>query len=123
MRIPIHTTRLLGALVALALGTAIASTEGGATRLSVAPVAGSLHHGVQAGRLELASEPGGYIDLAAPLEPHEERALESYHPVDRSHLGSQDRPVREDGKRPSRPLPGDPEDRYREPRTGTRSGG
>ena len=77
MKHPIRTA-LLPVLCLGGIAFALPRTQVASDRPSVRPLAGSLHPGVQAGRLKLASPVGGYVDLGAPLTVHEAAALGSY---------------------------------------------
>jgi hypothetical protein len=79
VKLPIRTALPLVLCVA---GVALAMPRTGShpDRPTAAPVAGSLHPGVQAGRLKLASPVGGYVDLGAALTPWEAAELGTYRP-------------------------------------------
>jgi hypothetical protein len=117
VRIPIRTTSgLLGVLLATALSTAIAapSADARAPRPTV-PRPASWAPGVQAGRLELASEPGTYVDLGAPLTAREAADLAPYRAVRPAPVGAP-----EGG---ATPLPEALRGHRREAARGTRAGG
>lgn len=113
MKHRIHT-----ALAVLLTGVALAAPNLVSERPTLAPEPGTLHPGVQAGRLKLASKPGTYVDLGAPLAPHEAQELAPYRAVRRDVAGRIE-PRRRAIEVLLEPL----QVRLREPARGSRTGG